>query len=44
VGIWGKNLTDKEYYSVAAENLGASGDATAPAAPRTYGVDISYKF
>ncbi|WP_123905412.1 TonB-dependent receptor [Sphingobium cloacae] len=35
VAVWGKNLANKKYYSLAAENNGASGDASAPAPPRT---------
>jgi iron complex outermembrane receptor protein len=47
VGIWGKNLTDEEYYSVTQESVGPAGTAgfqAGAAAPRTYGVSISAKF
>jgi iron complex outermembrane receptor protein len=40
--IWGKNLTDKQYFSGAAEQNNRGGQTVAPAAPRTYGFTVSY--
>ncbi|MET0984229.1 MAG: TonB-dependent receptor [Steroidobacteraceae bacterium] len=42
VRIYGENLTDEEYASFALEQ--ALGDNYAAAAPRTYGVELSYDF
>ena len=46
VTLWGKNLTDEEYYTDfnPAEFLGAPIDIGFPAQPRSYGIDISYNF
>ncbi|MET0987646.1 MAG: TonB-dependent receptor, partial [Steroidobacteraceae bacterium] len=54
VSLWGRNITDEEYsmFSVSQASCGAScatnpfgiGDQYSPAAPRTYGVDLSFKF
>lgn len=43
VTVWGRNLTDKYYYT---ENTGQGGgaDAASPAPPREYGVTLGYKF
>ncbi|MFO1466070.1 MAG: TonB-dependent receptor [Steroidobacteraceae bacterium] len=43
VGVWGKNLTDKNYLTLAYQgwvtaSSGSWGD------PRTYGVDLKYEF
>lgn len=45
VGLWGKNLTDEEFYGfgISIENLFGNGYRML-APPRTYGVDVSYKF
>jgi iron complex outermembrane receptor protein len=40
--LWGKNLTDKHYFSGAAEQNNRGGQTVAPAAPRTYGFTVSY--
>ncbi len=42
--LWGKNLTDKQYFSGAAEQNNRGGQTVAPAAPRTYGFTVSYDF
>jgi iron complex outermembrane receptor protein len=42
--VWGKNLTGKKYYQTILENLGTNTNSAAPAAPRQYGVEVSYKF
>lgn len=47
VGIWGKNLTNVQYYSITQESVGPGGTAgfqSGAAAPRTYGGTISFKF
>lgn len=41
VGLWGRNLTDKEYY-VTQFNIGRPGALFGE--PRTYGVDLSFEF
>lgn len=45
VAVWGKNLTDKEYYpyGIALENLFANGYRVL-APPRTYGLELTAKF
>ena len=40
--LWGKNLTDEVYYLRRGEFFGHSPDK--PAAPRTYGLSVSYSF
>lgn len=40
VALWGKNLTDQEYYRVAT----AGSFSTHPSDPLTYGIDLGYKF
>ena len=40
LGVWAKNLTDKEYYRAAS----GTGFTTYASEPRTYGVDFGYKF
>jgi iron complex outermembrane receptor protein len=40
--LWGKNLTDKEYFTFGSS--AANGDIGSPAAPRTYGVRFTAKF
>lgn len=42
VRVFGKNLTDKEYYSYVT--AGGLGDLTAPSPPRTYGVGVDFRF
>lgn len=44
VKLWGSNLTNKKYYNHQYEITGSPGDGGATAAPRTYGVKLSYKF
>ncbi|MGN7930668.1 TonB-dependent receptor [Sphingopyxis sp. 22461] len=41
VALWGRNLTDKEYY-VTQFNIGRPGALFGE--PRTYGVDLSFEF
>ncbi|MCK9247172.1 MAG: TonB-dependent receptor, partial [Anaerolineaceae bacterium] len=42
ISAWGNNLTDKEYFQdVVAAGVGLRGSY---GAPRTYGVDFSYRF
>ncbi|WP_236626798.1 TonB-dependent receptor [Sphingomonas sp. MM-1] len=41
IGLWGRNLTDKEYY-VMQFNIGRPGALFGE--PRTYGVDLSFEF
>lgn len=42
VRAWGKNLLNKKYYSLAGASV--VGDMGSPAAPRTYGATIGYRF
>lgn len=42
--LWGRNLTGKKYYQTILENVGTNTNSAAPAAPRQYGVEVSYKF
>ncbi|MFA5632420.1 MAG: TonB-dependent receptor [Porticoccaceae bacterium] len=44
IGIWGKNLIDEKYYLSENEAGGPNGSPSAPAAPRTYGVQFSINF
>lgn len=39
VGLWGRNLTDEEYYAA-----GTSGIFVYPGDPRTYGIDFKLSF
>lgn len=41
VGLWGRNLTDKEYY-IMQFNIGRPGALFGE--PRTYGVDVTFEF
>jgi iron complex outermembrane receptor protein len=43
VRLWGKNLTNKEYYAGGITSSGL-GDLMVPAAPRTYGITFSAHF
>ncbi|MCY3751572.1 MAG: TonB-dependent receptor, partial [Gammaproteobacteria bacterium] len=44
VGVWCRNLTDKEYF-IYVNNLQAFGSILrTPGIPRTYGVDVSLRF
>jgi iron complex outermembrane receptor protein len=43
IDFWGKNLTDRQYYSGAAEQNNRTGQTVAPAAPRTYGFTVAYE-
>jgi iron complex outermembrane receptor protein len=40
--VWGKNLTDKNYFISVYEDATTDGAGYAP--PRTFGVDVTYKF
>jgi iron complex outermembrane receptor protein len=42
VRLWGENLTNKTYLAHASEN--ALGVRNIPAAPRTYGVTVGWRF
>ena len=42
VSLWGKNLTDEEYFNDMV--IAASNNRGNYAAPRTYGIDFSYSF
>jgi iron complex outermembrane receptor protein len=39
--LWGKNLTNKKYYSYQTST--SAGDQGAPAAPRTYGISLEWQ-
>ena len=40
IAVWARNLLDKQYFRAAT----ATANAVYPSEPRTYGVDIGYKF
>ncbi len=42
VELWGRNLTDKRHY--IQKSGSALGDTAVRAAPRTYGINLSYSF
>ena len=42
--IWAKNLTDAQYYLTRTTVAPLVGDAQVQAAPRTYGLTVSYKY
>ena len=42
VRVWGKNLTDRRYYSYETDQ--EFGDDASPAAPLTYGIKVGYHF
>jgi iron complex outermembrane receptor protein len=42
VSVWGRNLTDEEYRANVIEFLG--GDMAIYNPPRTYGLDVTWKF
>ncbi|MGD9711031.1 MAG: TonB-dependent receptor [Thermomicrobiales bacterium] len=48
IGVWGKNLGDVQYYDVTQASTGPVGDIggyiSSAAAPRTYGVSVSFKY
>ena len=45
IGIWGKNLTNKYYYTYGLDLTKSLGYALAwGGAPRTFGADVKYKF
>jgi outer membrane receptor protein involved in Fe transport len=44
VALWGKNVTGTKYYLYEAEFGNPSGNASAAAAPATYGVRFSYTY
>jgi iron complex outermembrane receptor protein len=41
--LWGRNLTNKAYYTFIAAG-GPIGDTGAPGPPRTYGVSVGYNW
>jgi iron complex outermembrane recepter protein len=44
IRLWVKNLTNKEYYSIEYEEQGTGGFAASPAAPRTVGGELRFRF
>lgn len=44
VSLWGKNLTDKDYYINGVPNTLAGVGVNYLGNPRTYGLDVSYEF
>jgi iron complex outermembrane receptor protein len=44
VSLWGKNLTNKQYYVGVLTEAANNGDIAAPAPPRTFGIELGYKF
>lgn len=42
--VWGKNITKEKYYITELTLAGGTGNIAAPAAPRTYGVEVGFKF
>lgn len=42
IGLWGRNLTDEEYFNELAAN--AQGMRGGPGDPRTYGIDFQINF
>lgn len=44
VALWGKNLTDKYYNSYAINIEGFGANYFVPGPPRTYGIDVTYRF
>lgn len=45
VRVWGKNITDKQYYPFGYDTAGAFGTVLqTPGTPRTYGVDATIRF
>lgn len=45
VALWGKNLGDKSFNSYGIDTGGSFGyDYHIPGQPRTYGIDLNYKF
>ncbi|RJY10041.1 TonB-dependent receptor [Aurantiacibacter aquimixticola] len=43
VTLWGKNLTDREYFR-ASTNTNGLGNQAYPAPPLTFGVDVGFRF
>ena len=43
-GLWGKNLTDKEYEITAVDNLPHSDRTVIWGDPRSYGIDLIYQY
>ncbi len=45
VSIWGRNLADEEYFNFWASSLDVLGYVYSHVgAPRTYGVELTYRF
>jgi Outer membrane receptor proteins, mostly Fe transport len=45
IALWGKNLTDKVYFNAAFDNYATAGTINQYIAePRTYGVEVSFRF
>jgi iron complex outermembrane receptor protein len=42
--VWATNLTNRKYYMGENEQPGTVGITTAPAAPRLYGIRLSYEY
>jgi iron complex outermembrane receptor protein len=41
--LWAANITGTKYYLYAAQQGNAFGVASSPAAPRTFGIRVSFK-
>lgn len=44
IRLWGKNLLDKYYFVIAGPSATPVGDNQVPAAPRTFGATLSYRY
>lgn len=44
VALWGRNLEDTQWHAFAGSSPGVTGVQAIPAAPRTYGLTVSYDF
>lgn len=42
--VWAKNLTKERYYVAQIQSDGARGSSAMPGMPRTYGLDVGFKF
>ncbi|WP_242128662.1 TonB-dependent receptor [Sphingobium sp. Sx8-8] len=44
VTLWAKNLAGEKYYGTQLTLAGFAGNIASPAPPRTYGIDVGFKF
>ncbi|AMN47535.1 hypothetical protein ACG33_10580 [Steroidobacter denitrificans] len=44
ISVFGKNLTDKEYFTSALQTAGPVGNVGTPGAPRTVGLKVEFEF